>query len=68
MYQIVCDRCGDVIPMATDKWMVHEKQSGSAEIDFVGNGKMRQAHLCRDCTERLVDWLTEGVRNDEPKD
>ena len=68
MYQIVCDRCGDVIPMETDKWMIHEKQSGSAEIDFVGNGKMPQAHLCRDCTERLIDWITEGVRNDEPKD
>ena len=66
MHQIVCDRCGDVIQ--TDEWMGHEKKVESSEIFFVGKGEKRPANLCQYCTERLIDWITEGVRNDEPKD
>ena len=58
MFQMVCDRCNGIIT---------SKTSDIAKIMIQRKTHIVLVHLCEDCTERLVDWIVEGVRNDEPK-
>lgn len=68
MFQMVCDRCNGVITSKQSDIVRYARQDNTAEIMFQRKTNIVLAHLCEDCTERLVDWITEGAWKDEPKD
>lgn len=73
MFQRVCDRCGKILKEPLIQFGNKNEKWKGPETNFKIYGpdepyEKQQGHLCDYCTERFVDWITEGVINDEPKD
>lgn len=62
MYQKMCDKCGTIIPNAPA-----ESQWVGPEVmirELISNPfDLRDIHLCKDCTERFLDWLRSDPKN-----
>lgn len=57
-----CDRCGKSTTTPSNDYMVELCFFG--EVDSI---RLRDRHLCKDCTEGLLDWLEKGA-DDESRD
>lgn len=70
MFQRVCDRCGEVLKEQVIQFGNKNSNRVEPETHFNIYGPEepcdnREGHLCKDCTNRFIDWLCAGVLKDE---